>query len=145
MSGGVYCFVPELELTYVQLQNTSNAPNYLYVLALCLLFDKDPEESIPYFKRRKHYKNLVGTYKAYKDILVAEITEKNGLLYLREKDEELIEPLIPKTNDPEVMQFFIINEFGKLDISFNKLDNNIIFEYERNIMVKKTYQNVEFQ
>ena len=37
VSGGVYCFVPELELTYVQLQNITSSPNYLFVLALSLL------------------------------------------------------------------------------------------------------------
>ena len=137
VSGGVYCFVPELELTYVQLQNITSSPNYLFVLALSLLFGHDPDKNIPYFIRRKHFSQLTGNYTAYKNILEIEIKEKDYVLYLQEKGDENVFPLIPSNSDPDCMDFYIIQGFGKLDIPFKKFNNEIVFDFERNLMHKK--------
>lgn len=144
VSGGVLCFVPELELTYVQLQNITTAPNYLYALALCLIMGQEPDEVIPFFRRRKHYAGLVGHYAAYKNILELDIYQKNGLLYMREKDTEESLPLIPSNDEPEVLDFYIVTDFGKLEIPFQKRNGEVLFDYERNILHKVSYNKEEF-
>ena len=144
-SGGVYFFVPELDLTYVQLQNVDGLPNYLYILALSLLIGLDPDTSIPYFKKRKLFSELVGIYKSYKEIKEINITEKSGLLYLQEKGDDDKFPLIPYSFESDNMDFYIQEEFGKLDISFQRFNGEIIFDYERDLMHKVSFQKKDFR
>lgn len=144
-SGGVHCFIPELDLTYAQLENVDGLPNYLFILALSLLIGLDPDQNIPYFQRRKLFTELVGVYKSYKEIKVITITEKNGLLYLQEKGDDDKTPLIPYSFEADNMDFYIQEEFGKFDINFQRFNDEIIFDYERDLMHRVSFQKRDFR
>jgi CubicO group peptidase (beta-lactamase class C family) len=140
VTGGNVGFVPELNLTFAQLYNVSWLPTYLLHVAFALLLGHDPD-LLPYNKRKKHYIALCGRYEAYKKIITLKIIEKEGLLYLIDDNwqEKGVYPLIPKDNDPEVMDFYILQPSGSLEIPFTKHENGqITFDYERYLMHKKT-------
>ncbi len=143
-SGGVYCFIPELDITYAHLQNVDSPTRYLSVLAMTLLLGLDPDEQLPYFKKRKHYAELVGKYKSYKNLTEVEIFFKNGLLYLREKGDEETFPLIPQSFEADTMDFYIPQENGRLDISFYTHNKEILFDYERSLMHKTDFQKEDY-
>ncbi len=143
VSGGYIGFIPELNLTYAQLQNVHVTPVYLMLTAFALLLGKDPEEEMPYYKRKKHYRNLCGRYEAYKKTITCEIEQRGSVLFLINEDwsQKFVTPLIPMNNDPEVMDFYIITDYGSLRIPFTKHDDgNISFDWERHLMHKKTIE-----
>lgn len=144
-SGGVYCFIPELDLTYVQLQNVDSSTRYLSVLAMALLLGLDPDEQVPFFKKRKIYSELIGKYKSYKNLTEVEITKKNGLLFLQEKGNEDAIPLIPQNFEPDTMEFYLPQDSGRLDISFYHHNDELLFDYERSIMHKISFQKEDFR
>ncbi|MHA2334800.1 MAG: serine hydrolase, partial [Candidatus Hodarchaeales archaeon] len=121
VSGGFIAFLPELNVTYAQLYNIGFLTRHLMDYALLLLIGKDPDEELVFIKRRRHYKKITGKYEAYKKIITMSIIEKSGMLYLEgELDEKFSFPLIPHTTDPEVMNFYIITPFGKMDVNFTQ-------------------------
>ncbi|MCH8907516.1 MAG: serine hydrolase [Candidatus Heimdallarchaeota archaeon] len=140
VTGGNVAIIPELKITFAQLYNISWLPTALMHTALVLLLDKDPQTEMPFHRRRKHYEALCGTYEAYKRIVTLEIFEQNGLLYLKDKnwyDTEIL-PLIPKSDDPETLNFYIITPFGSIDINFTiHEDNQTTFDYERYLLHKR--------
>ncbi|UCE12281.1 MAG: serine hydrolase [Candidatus Heimdallarchaeota archaeon] len=140
VTGGNVGIIPELKLTFAQLYNVSWIPNYLMHVAFSLLVGKNPEE-MPYNKRKRHYRALCGEYEAYKKILSVNIEEKEGLLYLIDNNwqDKGVFPLIPRNNDPEVMDFYIILPSGSLEVPFTRHEKGqITFDYERYLMHKKT-------
>jgi CubicO group peptidase (beta-lactamase class C family) len=146
VTGGQVAIVPELKLTFAQLYNVSWLPSLLMHTALVLLFGKNHKEEIPYYKRKKHYKTLCGRYESYKKITTVEIKEKNGLLYLHDKNwsGEFINPLIPKNNDAEVLDFYIVADDGVLNVPFTMHKNgNLTLEIDRYILHKKTHEAFE--
>lgn len=141
VTGGNVAFIPELDLTFTQLYNVSWLPSLLMHTALTALFGLDPKEVIPAYRRKKHYKELTGKYEAYKKIITIEIQEKDGVLYLIDNNwySKNKVPLIPKNTKTEVMNFYIPNEAGHLDVPFTKHDDGTItFEYERRLLHKKS-------
>ena len=143
VSGGWVGFLPELNLTYAQLQNVNWTPLHLLFVAFALLLGKNPEEEMPMFKKKKHLRMLSGRYETYKKTLKINIQNRNGLLYL--VDENWIDkstiPLIPKNTDPECMDFYTINPTGTMEVPFTKHDNgDITFDWERFILHKKTVE-----
>ncbi len=142
VTGGQVAFIPELNLTFAQLYNVSWLPTHLMHTALALLLGKDPEKVMPYHIRKKHYKKLCGRYDAYKKTLTMEIKEKESILYLEGSWQEKFKlPLIPKNDDPEVMDFYVILPQGNMDVPFSKQDDgHITFDYERYLMHKKTIE-----
>jgi CubicO group peptidase (beta-lactamase class C family) len=143
VTGGLVGFMPELNITFAQLYNVSYLPKLPKHLAFTLLMGKDHKEVMPFFKRRTHYNNLCGRYEAYKKILTIDVTARNGLLYLEGDfwDGRLSHPIIPSTDDTEVMDFHLITPYGRMEVPFTKHDNGeITFEYERYIMHKKTIE-----
>ena len=143
VSGGYVGFIPELNLTYAQLQNVHVTPVYLMLTAFALLLGKDPEEDIPFYKRRKHYRKLCGRYEAYKKTITCKIEQRGSVLFLINDDwaQKWEAPLIPKNDDPEVMDFYLITDYGSMNIPFTKHeDGNISFDWERHLMHKKTIE-----
>ncbi len=143
VSGGWVGFIPELNLTYAQLQNVNWTPEHLILTAFALLLGKDPDEDMPLYKRRKHYRVLSGKYEAYKKTITMEIQSRNGLLFLTDENwfDKHSTPLIPKNDKPEVMDFYVITEYGKMDVPFTKHDDGeITFDWERHILHKKTIE-----
>ena len=71
-----------------------------------------------------------------------EIKEKESILYLEGSWQEKFKiPLIPKNDDPEVMDFYVILPQGNMDVPFTKQDDgHITFDYERHLMHKKTIE-----
>jgi CubicO group peptidase (beta-lactamase class C family) len=143
VSGGWVGFIPELNLSYVQLQNVHIIPLRLLLTAFTLLLGHDPEETLPYYKREKHFKLLSGKYEAYKKTITYEIESRHGNLFI--KGDNWIEPfstmLIPNNNDPEVMDFHVLTEYGKMNVPFTKhKDGTITFDWERHLMHKKTIE-----
>ncbi len=143
VSGGWIGFIPELQLTYVQLQNVNWIPLHLMLNAFALLLGKDPEEAIPFYKKKKHLKALSGRYETYKRTLKIDIQLRDGLLFLTDENwvDKNITPLIPKNDDPECMDYYIITPAGKMDVLFTKHGNGeITFDWERFIFHKKTIE-----
>ncbi len=143
VSGGYVGFIPELNLTYAQLQNVNWSPLYLMLTAFALLLGKDPEEEIPYYKRKRHYRSLCGRYEAYKKTITFKIEQKGSVLFVIDDNwpDKSVTPLIPKNDDPEVMDFYIITDYGTLDIPFTKHeDGQITFDWERHVLHKKTIE-----
>lgn len=141
VTGGNVAFIPELNITFAQLYNVSWLPTLLMHTALTLLLGLEPKEVIPAYKRKRHYKTLTGKYQAYKKIVTIEIKEEDGVLYLIDNNwyNKTKVPLIPKNDNPEVMNFYIINSSGPLNIPFTKHENgDITFEYERRLLHKKS-------
>lgn len=143
VSGGWVGFIPELNLSYVQLQNVNWVPLHLMLSAFSLLLGKDPEEVMPYYKRKKHLKSLCGKYESYKKTITFEIEQKAGVLFI--KGDNWVDPfnagLIPKNDDPEVMDFYVITDYGRMDVPFTKhKDGQITFDWERHLMHKKTIE-----
>ncbi|MHA2255683.1 MAG: serine hydrolase domain-containing protein [Candidatus Heimdallarchaeaceae archaeon] len=146
VTGGQIAFIPELDITFVQLYNVSFLPKLLKHTACTLLLGKNPKEDMPYYIRSKHYKALCGRYEAFKKILTIDVKERNGLLYLEGDfwDGRLLHPIFPKNGDPDVLEFYSIAPYGKMDVPFTKHDNGeITFEYERYVMHKKTTEVAE--
>ena len=143
VTGGNVAIIPELNITFAQLYNVSWIPSHLMHNALTLLLDKDPDEDMPFYIRRKHYKKLCGRYDAYKKTISLTIENKGGMLYLIDDNwpDKTVTPLIPKNDDPEVMDFYVILPQGNMNIPFTQLsDDHLIFEYERYIVHKKTIE-----
>lgn len=143
VTGGNVAFIPELNITFAQLYNVSWMPSHLMHRALALLIGKDPDETIPIYKRRKHYRKLSGRYDGYKKITTYDVEKREGMLYLIDDNwsDKTVIPLIPKNDDPEVMDFYVIFPHGKMDVPFTELPNGtIVFEYERHIAHKKTIE-----
>ncbi|MEE9411276.1 MAG: serine hydrolase [Candidatus Heimdallarchaeota archaeon] len=143
VTGGQIGFIPELNLTFVQLYNVSFLSTHPLYTAFTSLIGKDPDEHMPFFRRRKHYKNLCGRYDAYKKILSLELKQRYGSLFLEGDfwDGRVSQSLIPCNEDPEVMEFYSNTPFGKMYVPFTKHNNGeITFEYQRYIMHKKTIE-----
>ena len=143
VTGGNVAIIPELNVTFAQLYNVSWIPSHLMHNALTLLLGKDPDEAMPFYRRRKHYKKLCGRYDAYKKTISLTIEKRGGMLYLIDDNwaDTVVTPLIPKNDDPEVMEFYAIFPKGNMNIPFTQLfDNHLIFEYERHIVHKKTIE-----
>ncbi|MCG3221594.1 MAG: serine hydrolase [Candidatus Heimdallarchaeota archaeon] len=143
VTGGQIGFIPELNLTYAQLYNVSFLSVHPLYTAFTFLVGKDPEEYMPYYKRRKHYKKLCGRYDAYKKILSFELKQRYGALYLEGDywDGRVSQPLLPSNTNPEVMDFHVISPFGRMEVPFTEHNNGeITFEFERYIMHKKTIE-----
>ncbi|OLS22599.1 MAG: Penicillin-binding protein 4* [Candidatus Heimdallarchaeota archaeon LC_2] len=142
VSGGVVLFIPELEITYTHLYNVGWLSGHITYMALLALIGKDPED-LPFLKRRKHFKKLQGSYMAYRKNMEVKVIQKAGLLYI-ESDiiEKTSEPLIPvDPKDPCPTNFYSYNPFGRQLIQFYDSDNdNIRFDYERNIFKKIDYK-----
>ncbi|MHA1198709.1 MAG: serine hydrolase [Candidatus Heimdallarchaeaceae archaeon] len=143
VSGGWVGFIPELNLTYVQLQNVNWIPLHLMLKSFALLLGKNPDEEMPYFKKRKHMRLLSGRYESYKKATIIQIQNRNGLLYLTDENwvDKNVVPLIPGNDDPECMDYYVTTPYGKLDTPFTKhADGQITFEWERFILHKKTIE-----
>lgn len=143
VTGGLIGYMPELNITFAQLYNVSYLPRILKHLAFILLMGKEPKEVMPYYIRRKHYNDLCGRYEAFKKILTIDVQERNGLLYLEGDfwDGRLSHPIIPKSKNPKVMEFYCITPYGNMDVNFTKLSSGeMTFEYERYLMRKKTIE-----
>ncbi|NPD88944.1 MAG: serine hydrolase [Asgard group archaeon] len=146
VSGGYIGFAPELNITYAQLQNVNWTPSHLMLTAFALLIGEDPEEVMPYYKRRKHYKSLCGKYEAYKKTISMEIIQKDSLLYLTSDNwfSKFTTPLIPRNDDPEVMDFYIMEDSGTMNVPFTKhSDGQITLDWERHLMHKVTTEKAE--
>jgi len=65
------------------------------------------------------------------------------MLYLIDDNwpDKTVIPLIPKNDEPEVMDFYVILPQGNMNIPFTQLsESHLIFEYERYIVHKKTIE-----
>lgn len=144
VSGGVIGFIPELKLTFAMLYNVGWMSLHLMDLALVLLMGKSPDDEIPFFKRRKHINRIIGIYEGYKKVITATIKYENNMLVLETIDitKETL-PLIPKDiTDPECMNFYVFMPYGIMDVDFRRdINDNIIFEFERNLMHKVAVTN----
>ena len=64
---------------------------------------------------------------------------------MQEKGADDKFPLIPYSFESDNMDFYIQEEFGKLDISFQRFNGEIIFDYERDLMHKVSFQKKDFR
>ncbi|MHA1993569.1 MAG: serine hydrolase [Candidatus Hodarchaeales archaeon] len=139
-SGGIIAIIPELKLSYVQLYNVAWIPQHPAHAAFVALIGKNPEEVIPYYKRRSHYTQLCGNYQSYKEIAKINIEKRGGMLYLTDENwvDKVVLPLIPKDlSNPKIVDFYSILPTGTIDIHFEKQNNgSFICEYERRIFRK---------
>ncbi len=141
VSGGMVGFIPELKLTFALLQNVNWIPLHLMFVAFALIFGKNPDEEMPFFKRRKHLRSLAGRYETYKKTITVQVQNRNGLLYILDENwvDKITIPLIPKNNDPEVMEFYAPTPYGRMDVPFTKhIDGHITLDWERHVLHQKT-------
>lgn len=116
---------------------------FFMVTAICL--DKDPFSVFPIFQLEQQYKALCGIYTTYKDIVKAEISYKNGLLWWRSIDgnKNSIKgefPMIPDQNSNSNIVFKIYSSPGAYSkvLFFKDSDDCWRLHRERNVMRKKS-------
>jgi CubicO group peptidase (beta-lactamase class C family) len=139
-SGGNLGIIPELNISIVQLYNVHWIPEFLFHSLVVRLLGMNPEEVMPYFRRKKHFARLGGIYEAYKGTTRIKIENRLGMLHLIDDNwaDQYVFPLIPKIqSDPEIKEFYIIEPSGTMDVLFSESPNgNIICDYERRILYK---------
>jgi hypothetical protein len=139
VSGGNIGIIPELKISVVQLYNVFWIPGHLFHTAMMLILGKNPSKEMPFYRRRDHYKRLCGYYEAYKKICKVKIENRLGMLYLIDENwaDKSVFPLIPKSTDPEEVEFYSMFPFGTLETSFKIHDDgSITCDYERRLLHK---------
>jgi len=138
VSGGQVAFIPELDLTYTHLYNVGWFDSEMMVIALNALLGSNPYDKVPFFKRRDHFKELVGHYQSYRKIYEIEVKVDQGSLVIESdsfsKSTNYLIPINPKTTKP--MRFWQYDSLGRLEIVFTKRSDEIFVEIERNIYRK---------
>jgi CubicO group peptidase (beta-lactamase class C family) len=89
-------------------------------VALALLMGKDPFKEIPFFEIEKKNAMLVGEYAGYKGIVKTSVVNKGGLLFAEssEKGAEFSYALIPESDKPENLKFYILLAGARMPAEF---------------------------
>lgn len=114
-------FIPEIRAGVAMAANGKGFPYSTIVHGIfTTLMGKDPEKVLPSLKIKERMKTLTGTYETYKGLNRVKIIKKEGILYLKKKDQftDVEKPLIPEENTLNSHKFHIFTEGIREPVQF---------------------------
>jgi CubicO group peptidase (beta-lactamase class C family) len=141
ITGGVSLigFLKNSKIGFAAIGNADGFPSEEILSLLAIVIGKNPDVDLPFMKRIKFFEKLQGNYSTYAGINKRKIVNKGGVLFLESDVPPSSVPLIPQTDDPEPLDFYIINIFGvKMPVEFRIDQDSIHFTIERNSYHKQS-------
>ena len=135
--GGLGChsqmaYLKNAKIGITSSMNFGSMPNIETISAFCYLLDKNPEDEFPYFKRNKFLTKLVGNYSSFYDIQRMKVGVNGVSLFFENPKTKKRTILIPQSDSPEELNFFIPGPSGNDEITFIiDNDNKVHYTEER--------------
>lgn len=141
VSSAHLAFIPELNIGVATAANVGEGKGSLLSQAIfAMAMGKEPQKALPPLQVQQKLKKLTGEYASYKNIHNVSVSLKNGMLYLKYKDELMKgeHPLIPKNDTIDNNQFYIYMMGRRRPVEFEIRENGEIdLLVERNCFHKQ--------
>lgn len=141
VSSAYLAFIPELNMGVATAANVGDGKGSILSEAIfAMAMGKDPQTALPPLQVRQKLQQFTGDYASYKNIHKVAVSIKQGMPYLKYKDElmEREHALVPKTDTIENNEFYIYMMGRRMPVEFEiKDDGKVELLIERNCFHKQ--------